>query len=278
MTTGSPTPSPSISKLTIQLNLASVTPSPSLAVAMASASETDDDSDVVDISLCSNKSNPAHSFGIHGLQNAVYDYTHHPTFLGGAEADDDLEGERESIGLAQSQDRHDSDKESSIEGSSQASSQLYIEPKEEFYTSSPCKDAPELICAWIMNECDSIKLDSTLRPKSEIRSGYQHAQKQCASATFGFGQIYRLGNLPWHESDSKPGHMVGNPSVSQQVSLYMVSLRHRKVKNGEEPMSAHAITPDIIGHMYDFNRKSENFDIKPVIAQKRNKDDKNPDQ
>ncbi|ESK86212.1 hypothetical protein Moror_16661 [Moniliophthora roreri MCA 2997] len=118
MTTGSPTPSPSISKLTIQLNLASVTPSPSLAVATASASETDDDSDVVDISLCSNKSNPAHSFGIHGLQNAVYDYTRHPTFLGGAEADDDLEREQKSIGLVQSQDRHDSDEESSIEGSS----------------------------------------------------------------------------------------------------------------------------------------------------------------
>ncbi|KAI3619620.1 DNA breaking-rejoining enzyme [Moniliophthora roreri] len=72
--------------------------------------------------------------------------------------------------------------------------------------------------------------------------------------------------------------MVGNPSVSQQVSLYMVSLRHCKVKDGEEPMSARAITLDIIGHMYDFNRKSENFDIKPVIAQKRNKDEKNPDQ
>ncbi|ESK82643.1 hypothetical protein Moror_11210 [Moniliophthora roreri MCA 2997] len=125
MTTGSPTPSPSISKLTIRLNLASVTSSPLLAVAMASASETDDDSDVVDISLCSNKSNPAHSFGIHGLQNAVYDYTRRPTFLGGAEANDDLEGERESIGLAQSQDRHDNDEESSIEGSSQASSQLF---------------------------------------------------------------------------------------------------------------------------------------------------------
>jgi hypothetical protein len=46
--------------------------------------------------------------------------------------------------------------------------------------------------------------------------------------TYAFGRIHGLGSLPWHESEST-GRMVGNPSVSNTVSSYMISLRRRKV-------------------------------------------------
>jgi hypothetical protein len=49
-----------------------------------------------------------------------------------------------------------------------------------------------------------------------------------AAVTYAFGRLHGLGSLPWHASEST-GRMVGNPSVSNEVSSYMVSLRRRKV-------------------------------------------------
>lgn len=46
--------------------------------------------------------------------------------------------------------------------------------------------------------------------------------------TYKFGRVLGLGTLPWHQSEVT-GEMRGNPSVSQAVSAYMVSLRRRKV-------------------------------------------------
>ena len=59
--------------------------------------------------------------------------------------------------------------------------------------------------------------------------------------TYAFGRLHGLGTLPWHESEVT-GAMVGNPSVSDTVSSYMVSLRRRKVRAGETQTSARAIT------------------------------------
>lgn len=48
--------------------------------------------------------------------------------------------------------------------------------------------------------------------------------------TYAFGRIHGLGNLPWHQTEvSGQAKMVGNPSVSDTVSSYMVSLRRQKV-------------------------------------------------
>lgn len=49
--------------------------------------------------------------------------------------------------------------------------------------------------------------------------------------TYAFGRLHGLGDMPWHESEV-PGSraMLGNPSVSVQVSSYMCSLRRRKVR------------------------------------------------
>ena len=60
--------------------------------------------------------------------------------------------------------------------------------------------------------------------------------------TYAFGRLHGLGTLPWHQSEVT-GAMVGNPSVSDTVSSYMVSLRRRKVRAGETQTSARAITP-----------------------------------
>ena len=62
-----------------------------------------------------------------------------------------------------------------------------------------------------------------------------------AAMTYAFGRLYGLGTLPWHQSEVT-GAMVGNPSVSDTVSSYMVSLRRRKVRAGETQTSARAIT------------------------------------
>jgi hypothetical protein len=46
--------------------------------------------------------------------------------------------------------------------------------------------------------------------------------------TYGFGRLHNLGNMPWHKN-TMTGQMEGNPSVSEQVSSYMVSLQRQKV-------------------------------------------------
>ncbi|KAH7921721.1 hypothetical protein BV22DRAFT_997520, partial [Leucogyrophana mollusca] len=88
--------------------------------------------------------------------------------------------------------------------------------------------------------CDSINLDGSHKPSTQERSTYGHAQKMRAAMTYAFGQLHGLGTMPWHESEL--GGMAGNPSVSNEVSGYMCSLRHRKVQAGEVACSARAIT------------------------------------
>ncbi|KAG7087150.1 hypothetical protein E1B28_013130 [Marasmius oreades] len=136
-------------------------------------------------------------------------------------------------------------------------------PKDEtFFRADPHEDAPSMIAAWIMDSCDTVKLDGTVRPKSEVRKSYSHAQKMRAAATFGFGHLHSLGNVTWQQSEVT-GKMRGNPSVSQQVSLYMISLHRRKVKAGEEATSARAITADIIQKMYNHNVQKELWNPPP---------------
>jgi len=62
----------------------------------------------------------------------------------------------------------------------------------------------------------------------EKRGMYSTAQKMRATITYMFGHVLGLGTLPWHESELT-GEMKGNPSVSQTLSSYMVSLRWRKM-------------------------------------------------
>lgn len=88
-----------------------------------------------------------------------------------------------------------------------------------------------LLTCLLGTRCDSVKLDGTNKPSTDERGSYGHAQKMRAAMTYAFGRLQGLGNLPWHESELHSGQMLGNPSVSVEVSSYMCSLRRRKVRS-----------------------------------------------
>ena len=89
--------------------------------------------------------------------------------------------------------------------------------------------------------CNEINLDGSDKAPSIVRNTYAHAQKMRAAMTYTFGRLHGLRTLPWHQSEIT-STMVGNPSVSDTVSSYMVSLQQRKVRAGETQTSARAIT------------------------------------
>lgn len=124
-----------------------------------------------------------------------------------------------------------------------------------FFCAHPHPQAAEYLAAWIMNtynsfcsqkyqaliillrSCDEINLDGKLKDPSVERASYTHAQKMRAAATFGFGRMHQLGMLAWHHSEIT-GEMLGNPSVSETLSSYMLSLRRRKVSQCSLIMTA----------------------------------------
>ncbi|KAF8194610.1 hypothetical protein BJ912DRAFT_847728, partial [Pholiota molesta] len=112
--------------------------------------------------------------------------------------------------------------------------------------------------------CDELQIDGTLKPGGGPVGTYSHAQKIRAAMTHTFGRVYELGSVAWHQDEST-GRWRGNPSVSQQVSLYMISLRNRKARAGEVATSARAITTDVIRKLYDFNNLPENHEIQPYV-------------
>ena len=84
-------------------------------------------------------------------------------------------------------------------------------------------------------------LDGKVKPQGAAIGTFSHAQKIRAAITHAFGRVHGLGNTSWHR-DEISNRMRGNPSVSPQVSSYMLSLRTRKIRSGEIPTSARAIT------------------------------------
>ncbi|KIK03877.1 hypothetical protein K443DRAFT_5035 [Laccaria amethystina LaAM-08-1] len=130
-----------------------------------------------------------------------------------------------------------------------------------------CKSSPEDAPFFIKPRCDEVTLDNKAQPSNEIRDSYVQAQKMRAAMTKIFSREYGLGSLEWHQT--KDG-MVGNPSISPEVANYMSGLHHQKVKAGCEATSARAVTLDIIGRLYDFNHRPENWALKqynPVSRQ-----------
>ncbi|KAJ7255530.1 DNA breaking-rejoining enzyme, partial [Mycena haematopus] len=97
--------------------------------------------------------------------------------------------------------------------------------------------------------CDIIDLAGRPIPKDKVVPTYAHAQKMRAAMTYAFGHVHRLGSTPWQDSPVPSG----NPSVSNIVSSYMISLRRRKVQAGETSVSSRAITQEILLKMYNFN-------------------------
>lgn len=79
------------------------------------------------------------------------------------------------------------------------------------------------------NRCDTIGLDGKMA--EGVRSTFTHAQKMRASMTYVFGRIYGAGRSAWQVAFLECGETTtsGNPSLSDKVSTYMLSLRRRKV-------------------------------------------------
>ncbi|KAN0137547.1 hypothetical protein V8E53_004598 [Lactarius tabidus] len=138
-------------------------------------------------------------------------------------------------------------------------------PPEQFFCERPHRHAPEYIVMWIMDECDELNLDGIRRPSTEVRATYGTAQKMHASMTYAFGRIHGLGSMHWQRSVVDEG-MVGNPSVSEMVSRYMLSLHRRKAQAGETTTSARAITSETLKKLYNFNQTSDSWDLKGHTA------------
>ncbi|KAF7306269.1 hypothetical protein MIND_00417800 [Mycena indigotica] len=152
----------------------------------------------------------------------------------------------------------------------------FISQGKSFFSPTPSSDAPAFIIAWIMTECDDIELDGTSKPATKVRASYSHAQKMRAAATYGFGRVADLGSRPWEQVETfdagvRKWRYAGNPSVSESVSRYMVTLRKKKVRAGEVATSARAITPDMLYKLYHYNNQPEIAQINPVTRKSRNK-------
>ncbi|CAA7260796.1 unnamed protein product [Cyclocybe aegerita] len=99
-----------------------------------------------------------------------------------------------------------------------------IQNSANFFCPNPPENAPLYIVAWIMNQ-------------------------KCEAMTYVFGRLFGLGSRPWQKSEVT-GQMVGNPSVSETVAIYMTSLRTQK---------------EILEDLYDFNHHPENWDLKAYV-------------
>ncbi|KAF8261883.1 hypothetical protein EI94DRAFT_1541505, partial [Lactarius quietus] len=135
----------------------------------------------------------------------------------------------------------------------------------QFFSNKPHKYAPQFIVAWILNECDELNLDGSRRPSEEVRATYGTAQKMRASMTYAFGRLHGLGTMHWVHNPVEDT-VTGNPSVSEMVSRYMLSLRRRKVKAGETATSARAISADKAGKEWGGPRARRLLELAYTIA------------
>ena len=110
--------------------------------------------------------------------------------------------------------------------------------------------------------CDEVRSDGTTRTIGEARATYTSATKMRSAVTYLIG---RGANTPWNSDDGI--HYRGNPSLSVEVSRYMLTLKKCKVcfvfhldlvffKNilqhalGARAMGSLAVTSDMINEMY----------------------------
>ncbi|KAJ7765926.1 DNA breaking-rejoining enzyme [Mycena maculata] len=109
-----------------------------------------------------------------------------------------------------------------------------------------------------------------MKPPTQVRDSYNHAQKMRAAMTYAFGRLCGLGSLPWHESEVS-GRMVGNPSVSETVGTYMTSLQ-RLMITPRNPQLIHLcffIMQETLRRLYDFNNRPDIVTVKEYSAGSR---------
>ncbi|KAJ3926810.1 MAG: DNA breaking-rejoining enzyme, partial [Lentinula lateritia] len=120
-----------------------------------------------------------------------------------------------------------------------------------------------------LSRCDELNLNNTRKDASIERHTFTHAQKMRAAATFGFGRVHGLGMQAWHRSETT-GRMLGNPSVSETLTSYMLSLRRRKTQIGETATSARAVTSDLLSKLFHFNNQPQYQEPQPLQSTARN--------
>ncbi|KAJ3551648.1 hypothetical protein NP233_g13041 [Leucocoprinus birnbaumii] len=143
----------------------------------------------------------------------------------------------------------------------------YLDNAATFFSESPSRLAPYHLILWIQDACDTVKYDRSgsyiERPSTEVRLSYTHAMKMRAAATYGFGRVHQLGDAAWRHSPISDT-WEGNPSLASLVSTYMVSLRRRKVQAGEAPISARAVTPELLKQLWNHNVHSPFYSMSQV--------------
>ncbi|KAH9026134.1 hypothetical protein EDB85DRAFT_1869124 [Lactarius pseudohatsudake] len=120
----------------------------------------------------------------------------------------------------------------------------------KFFSDESHQYTPQFIVVWIMNESVHAFLSNKLCPH---QTNYSTVQKMHTLMTYTFGCIHGLGSMHWQRSADRC--MVGNPSVSEVVSRYMLSLHRRKVKAGETTTSVRAISMATLCKLYHFNSR-----------------------
>ncbi|PBK83411.1 DNA breaking-rejoining enzyme [Armillaria gallica] len=110
------------------------------------------------------------------------------------------------------------------------------------------------IVGFIMKQCDDIDMHGISRGPNNAQKSYSNATKLRAGTTYGFRKSGRRGKVPWSRATA-----LGNPSISDLVSSYMLGLHKRKVTKGETSTSARAIGPDTLRRLYEHNHKPENW-------------------
>jgi len=89
----------------------------------------------------------------------------------------------------------------------------------------PSCHIPVYICTWIYLECDIPDPQNNLRTRCANKT-FSQALKMRAAISFHYNELGR-GTDRWHQG--KDGSCMGNPSLSRDVSHYMMSLQRRKV-------------------------------------------------
>ncbi len=86
------------------------------------------------------------------------------------------------------------------------------------------------LCVWSpsclsnLTRCDDVNMHGTSKGLKDVQRTFSHAMKLRAGTTFGFCKAGRRGKVPWDRATA-----LGNPSISDLVSSYMLGLHKRKV-------------------------------------------------
>jgi hypothetical protein len=88
-----------------------------------------------------------------------------------------------------------------------------------------------------VHSCDIIKANKAPRDLAKPPNSYTWAQKMRSAITYTYGYEHGLGNLPFH-LDPATQKWVGNPSISNVISNYMIALKRRKVCGAPDHLGA----------------------------------------